>query len=121
SGMFRPIQYAAITALELPDSWLQERNAIYRCRRDALVDGCNAMGLRTRRTQAGLYIWAAVPTGFTSRAFATWLFDTTGVFVTPGSNFGPEGEGYIRIAMTESQERIETALRRMREALQVRT
>lgn len=120
SGMFRPIQYAAITALALPDSWLQERNAIYRLRRDALVDGCNAMGMSTKRTQAGLYIWAAVPTGFTSRTFAQWLFDTTGVFVTPGSNFGEEGEGYIRIAMTEPQERIETALKRMREALQVR-
>jgi LL-diaminopimelate aminotransferase len=121
SGMFRPIQYAAITALELPDSWLQERNVIYRRRRDALVDGCNAMGLSTRRTQAGLYVWAAVPTGMTSRDFANWLFDATGVFVTPGSNFGPEGEGYMRIAMTEPQERIETALIRMHEALQTHT
>ncbi len=120
SGMFRPIQYAAITALELPESWLQERNVIYRRRRDVLVDGCNAMGMRTRRTQAGLYVWAAVPTGFTSREFASWLFDTTGVFVTPGNNFGDAGEGYVRISMTEPQERIETAITRMREALQVR-
>lgn len=120
SGMFRPIQYAAIAALELPDSWIQERNAIYRRRRDLLVEGCNAIGMRARRTQAGLYIWAAVPEGFTSRDFAAWLFDQTGVFLTPGSNFGQAGEGYVRISMTEPQERIEAALARMREALQAR-
>lgn len=120
SGMFRPVQYAAITALELPESWLRERNAIYRARRDALVDGCNAMGMSARRTQAGLYVWAAVPTGFTSREFATWLFDQTGVFLTPGSNFGEAGEGYVRLSMTEPQERLEAALIRMREALHVR-
>ena len=120
SGMFRPIQYAAITALELPESWLRERNAIYRRRRDLLVDSCNAIGMHTRRTQAGLYLWAAIPTGFTSREFASWLFDQTGVFLTPGNNFGEAGEGYVRISMTEPQERLETALTRMREALQVR-
>jgi LL-diaminopimelate aminotransferase len=120
SGMFRPIQYAAIAALELPDSWIQERNAIYRRRRDLLVEGCNAIGMRARRTQAGLYIWAAIPEGFTSRDFGAWLFDQTGVFLTPGSNFGQAGEGYMRISMTEPQERIEIALTRMREALQAR-
>jgi LL-diaminopimelate aminotransferase len=120
SGMFRPIQYAAIAALELPESWIQERNAIYRRRRDLLVDGCNAMGMHARRTEAGLYVWAAVPAGFTSREFANWLFDETGVFLTPGSNFGDAGEGYVRISMTETQERIETALKRMHEALRVR-
>jgi LL-diaminopimelate aminotransferase len=120
SGMFRPVQYAAIAALELPESWLQERNAIYRPRRDLLVDGCNELGLRTRRTQAGLYVWAAVPDGFTSRDFANWLFDETGVLVTPGVNFGPAGEGYLRISMTEPLERLETAITRMREALNAR-
>jgi len=117
SGMFRPIQYAAIAALELPETWLRERNAIYRRRRDLLVDGCNALGLRTRRTQAGLYVWATVPAGVTSRAFAGWLFDKTGVFVTPGTNFGQAGEGYLRISMTEPQERLETAIARIGEAL----
>jgi LL-diaminopimelate aminotransferase len=120
SGMFRPVQYAAIAALQLPESWLLERNAVYRRRRDLLVDGLNELGLRTRRTEAGLYVWAAVPTGSTSRAFANWLFDQTGVFVTPGSNFGEAGEGYLRIAMTEPLERLETAVARIREALRTR-
>lgn len=120
SGMFRPVQYAAIAALGLPESWLQERNAIYRQRRDLLVDGCNEIGMSTRRTQAGLYVWSAVPAGFTSRDFANWLFEQTGVFVTPGSNFGQAGEGYLRLSMTEPQERLEMALARVREALRAR-
>ena len=120
SGMFRPVQYAAIEALQLPESWIAQRNAIYRRRRDLLVEGCNALGMRTDNTQAGLYIWAAVPTvpqGYTSRDFANWLFDRTGVYLTPGTNFGDMGEGYVRISMTEPEERIEMAIKRMKEAL----
>jgi LL-diaminopimelate aminotransferase len=118
SGIFRPVQYAAIEALNLPNSWIDERNEIYRRRRDLLLAGCEALGMRARVTKAGLYIWAAVPSGYTSRDFAGWLFDKTGVFITPGSNFGPAGEGYVRISMTAPDERIETALARMRAAIE---
>lgn len=118
SGMFRPIQYAAIEALNLPRSWLDERNAIYRRRRDLLVEGCNALGMRAQKTTAGLYVWAAVPKGYSSRDFTNWLFDTTGVLLTPGTNFGDAGEGYVRISMTAPEERIATALTRMKEAMQ---
>ncbi len=121
SGIFRPIQYAAIEALHLPVSWLQQRNAIYRRRRDLLVDGCNAIGMHTRTSKAGLYIWASIPKSFlytTSRDFCTWLFDKTGVFLTPGTNFGDLGEGYLRISITAPDERIETALERMKSAME---
>jgi LL-diaminopimelate aminotransferase len=114
SGIFRPVQYAAITALSLPPVWLEQRNAIYQRRRDLLVDGCNDIGMHTQRTRAGLYVWARVPAGYTSSQFANWLFDICGVFVTPGTNFGPTGEGYVRISMTVPEERIETALARMK-------
>lgn len=117
SGMFRPVQYAAIEALGLPQSWLRERNAIYRRRRDLLVEGCNAIGMRTQTPHAGLYVWAAVPEDSTSRDFANWLFEKTGVFLTPGTNFGKAGEGYVRISITEPEERIEIAIARMKEAL----
>ena len=117
SGMFRPVQYAAIEALNLPASWLEERNAIYRRRRDLLVEGCNALGMRAQKTTAGLYVWASIPRGFTARDFTNWLFDKTGVFLTPGTNFGNAGEGYVRISMTAPEERIATALERMKEAL----
>jgi LL-diaminopimelate aminotransferase len=118
SGIFRPIQYAAIEALHLPPSWLEQRNAIYQRRRDMLIEECNALGMRTQVSKAGLYIWAGVPRGYTSRDFANWLFDKTGVFVTPGSNFGQAGEGYVRISITAPDERIEMALQRMRAAIQ---
>jgi LL-diaminopimelate aminotransferase len=117
SGMFRPVQYAAIEALQLPVTWIEQRNAIYRRRRDMLVAGCNAVGMRTRTPGAGLYVWAAVPTGYTSRDFANWLFDRTGVFVTPGTNFGAAGEGYVRISLTAPEERIGAALQRMKTTL----
>ena len=117
SGIFRPLQYAAIEALSLPHAWIEERNAIYQRRRDLLVEGCNALGLPTRRTQGGLYIWAGVPEGTTSRGFANTLLEKTGVFVTPGSNFGQAGEGYVRISMTAPQERIALALARIKAAL----
>ncbi|TMC22311.1 MAG: aminotransferase class I/II-fold pyridoxal phosphate-dependent enzyme [Chloroflexi bacterium] len=118
SGMFRPIQYAAIEALQLPVSWIEQRNAIYRRRRDMLVTSCNAMGLQTQKPQAGLYVWSAIPGGFTSSDFTNWLFDKTGVFITPGTNFGNAGEGYVRIAITAPDERIETALKRMKAAIE---
>jgi LL-diaminopimelate aminotransferase len=114
SGIFRPIQYAAIEALHLPVSWLQQRNAIYQRRRDILVAGCNAIGMHARMPKAGFYVWAGVPNGSTARDFANWLFEKTGVFVTPGTNFGKAGEGYVRFSLTAPEERIEVALARMR-------
>src|SRR5712691_13222859 len=117
SGMFRPIQYAEIEALNLPASWLEERNAIYRRGRYLVGEGCNERGKRAHKTTAGLYAWAAVPGGYSARDFANWLFDQSGVFLTPGTNFGDAGEGYMRISMTAPEERIATALKRMKEAL----
>ncbi len=117
SGIFRPVQYAAIEALRLPASWLEQRNLIYKHRRDLLVEGCNALGMHTQTPKAGLYVWAGVPQGITSHDFADWLFDETGVFVTPGTNFGAAGEGYLRISMTAPDERIETALMRIKAAV----
>jgi len=119
SGMFRPIQYAAIEALHLPPSWIQQRNAMYQRRRDLLAQGCNAMGMSTHSPKAGLYVWAHVPQGFTAREFASRLFDKTGVFVTPGSNFGAAGEGYIRISITTPEARIVTALERMKAIIEI--
>ncbi len=120
SGIFRPIQYAAIEALQLPPTWIEQRNAIYRHRRDLVVEGCNAIGMHAQSPLAGLYVWAAIPSGFTSREFASWLFDETGVFLTPGTSFGEAGEGYVRISLTAPDERIATALERMKKAIATR-
>ncbi|GHO45384.1 LL-diaminopimelate aminotransferase [Ktedonospora formicarum] len=116
SGIFRPVQYAAIEALNLPESWIQERNAIYQHRRDLMLEGCRALGMRVQPSKAGLYIWAGVPEGYTSRQFADYLFDKMGIFLTPGTNFGPAGEGYVRISLTTPESRIQIALDRMKRA-----
>lgn len=118
TGIFRPIQYAGIEALQLPDSWIQERNAIYQRRRDILVEGCNALGMSTSRPKAGLYVWAQVPTGWKSRDFTNWLFEKTGVFIAPGTNFGNAGEGYVRITLTASDARLAEAIKRMHSVLE---
>jgi LL-diaminopimelate aminotransferase len=118
SGIFRPIQYAAIEALNLPVSWIEQRNEVYKRRRDILIEGCNAVGMHARAPKAGLYVWAHVPERFTSKEFANWLFDKAGVHLTAGSSFGQAGEGYVRIAITEPEERIQIAIERIKTALQ---
>jgi LL-diaminopimelate aminotransferase len=113
TGIFRPIQYAAIEALALPPEWIAQRNLIYQRRRDLLVAACQRLGLRVETPKASLYLWPAIPPGQTSRAFAFSLLDRIGVFVTPGTNFGPGGEGYLRLSLTVPDERLEEAIARL--------
>jgi len=115
SGIFRPIQDAAIAALSGDYSWLAERNAVYQERRDMIYDTLVDMGLEVRKPQASLYLWPKVPPGYTSEEFAGRLLEEKGVSITPGSAFGSHGEGYLRISVGMSTERIREALRRMRE------
>ncbi|GAC1450990.1 MAG: LL-diaminopimelate aminotransferase [Ktedonobacterales bacterium] len=120
TGIFRPIQYAAIAALALPPEWLTERNAIYQRRRDRLVASCRRMGLDTAVPSAGLYLWPHIPAGQTSAQFALDLLDRTGVAVTPGTNFGTHGEGYLRIALTTPDARLDEAVARLEAAVATR-
>lgn len=117
SGIFRPVQLAAIRALALPDQWLDERNAIYQRRRDTMLEACRALSMEVATPQAGLYLWLRVPAGFTSARFALELLEHSGVAVTPGTNFGAGGEGYVRIALTVADAQIDEAATRLRQAL----
>ena len=100
SGIPQAIQYAAIEALTGPQDCIQEHNAIYQRRRDLVVDMLNNIGLKARTPKAGLYIWAKVPEGYTSVEFANDLLDQVGVVVTPGTGYGKNGEGYVRVSLT---------------------
>jgi LL-diaminopimelate aminotransferase len=113
TGIFRPIQLASIAALGLPPSWLDERNAIYQRRRDRLVAACRGLGLETAIPEAGLYLWPRVPAEQSSGQFALDLLDQAAVAVTPGTNFGAAGEGYVRISLTVSDARLDEAIARM--------
>ena len=100
SGIPQAIQYAAIEALTGPQDCIQEHNAIYQRRRDLIIDMLNSIGLTAKAPKAGLYIWAKIPEGYTSMEFANDILDQVGVVVTPGTGYGQNGEGYVRVSLT---------------------
>ena len=113
SGIPQAIQYAAIEALTGPQACIQEHNAIYQRRRDLLVDILNSIGVKAKPPKAGLYVWAKVPSGFTSVEFATDLLEKVGVVVTPGTGYGKNGEGYVRLSLTISDAGLVKGLSRL--------
>jgi LL-diaminopimelate aminotransferase len=113
SGHFPAIHQAAIAAMTGDQEWLWERNEIYRQRRDILLDGLRSVGLNPATPKASLYVWSPVPAGKTSVEFTTELLENAGVSFTPGSVFGPSGEGYMRIAVSSPTSEIEEAVRRV--------
>ncbi|MFI5273006.1 MAG: LL-diaminopimelate aminotransferase [Ktedonobacterales bacterium] len=117
TGIFRPIQLAAVRALDLPAAWLAERNAIYQRRRDVLAAACRRLGMAVETPRAGLYLWPRIPAGRTSEEFALDLLGRTGVAVTPGTNFGPAGEGYVRMSLTVPDTRLDEAVARIEAAV----
>jgi LL-diaminopimelate aminotransferase len=113
SGIPQAIQRMAITALEGPQDCVPEHNAIYQRRRDRLVDALRIAGLRVNPPKASLYVWARIPDGFTSADFAARLIDDIGVVVTPGTGYGKQGEGFIRLSLTTPDDRVEEGARRL--------
>jgi LL-diaminopimelate aminotransferase len=114
SGIPQAIQRMAIAALAGPQECIAEHNAVYQQRRDKVVEVLRSMGLRVRTPKASLYIWARVPEGFTSASFAERLLDDLAVVVTPGSGYGQQGEGYVRLSLTVPDECLEEGLRRLK-------
>jgi len=114
SGIFAPIQEAAAAALCADQSWLQERNAIYQARRDAVLAFLPTIGMHAATPKATLYVWAQVPAGETSAGFAKRVVERTGVWFTPGTAFGAHGEGYVRISLSTPAERLQEASERLR-------
>lgn len=124
SGLFRPLQEAAIRALSADPAWLTARNEVYRERLEIVLEGLNAVGIEASRPCAALYAWARipepvegrVPSGWaSSEKFALALLERTGVTVAPGSFFGPAGEGYVRISVSAPTPRVQEAMERLRQ------
>jgi LL-diaminopimelate aminotransferase len=115
SGVFQAIQHAAIAAFTGPQDCIEEHNAIYKRRRDRVIRTLNKIGLAAKPPTASLYIWASIPKGYTSADFAAKLIDDIGVVVTPGTGYGPSGEGYIRISLTTPDDRLQEGLARLEE------
>ncbi len=115
SGIFRPVQDAAVAALTGDQSWLAERNAIYQERRDIVLEGFAQVGIEAHKPLATLYVWPQVPAGYTSSEFCDKLLLEAGVSVTPGNAFGARGEGFFRVSLGQKTDRIKEAMVRLRE------
>jgi LL-diaminopimelate aminotransferase len=112
SGVFNPIQYAGIAALNAPDSLTDGIRKIYQERRDVFAAGLKKLGWQFQVPQASFYFWVKVPQGYTSAAWCGKLLDEAGVVATPGNGMGREGEGYFRMTLTVEKPSLEEALNR---------
>jgi LL-diaminopimelate aminotransferase len=117
SGLFEAVQLAGAAALAGPRGPIEEMNAIYARRRDLVVDALREIGVRVDPPKGTIYVWAPVPDGHTSESFAELVLSEAAVVVSPGSMYGPNGEGFFRISLTTPDERIAEAVERMREHL----
>jgi LL-diaminopimelate aminotransferase len=113
SGHFGPILEAASHAMGLESSWIQERNAVYRERRDIIVTSLRSLGVDVDSPQASLYIWCPIPEGWTSEKFAMAMLQEANVSIAPGTVFGSNGEGFVRISITQPKEKIEEAMQKL--------
>jgi LL-diaminopimelate aminotransferase len=117
SGLFEAIQLAGVAALEGPRKPIEEMNAIYARRRDLVVEALREIGVAVSPPKGTIYVWAPVPNGHTSTSFAELVLERAAVVVSPGSMYGPSGEGFFRISLTTPDARIAEAVERIREQL----
>jgi len=116
-GMFQAIQIAAIVALRHTEAAVEDQSRIYQSRRNVLVDGLRRIGWEITSPRAGMFVWAKVPQPWAGRmdtiAFAMKLLEEADVAASPGSGFGPAGEGFLRLALVENENRLRQAVRQI--------
>jgi LL-diaminopimelate aminotransferase len=115
SGMFEAVQLAAAAALDAgPPEVMTE---IYQRRRDLVVDALREIGVDVETPKGTIYVWAPVPEGHTSASYCELVLEESGVVLSPGSAYGPNGEGFFRISLTIADERLTEAMERLRSSL----
>jgi LL-diaminopimelate aminotransferase len=117
SGMFEAVQLAGVAALENGDAIGREMSAVYQRRRDLVVDALRAIGVDITPPKGTIYVWAPVPEGHTSASYCELVLEESGVVVSPGGAYGPNGEGFFRISLTVPDERLAEAMERLRSSL----
>jgi LL-diaminopimelate aminotransferase len=117
SGLFEAVQLAGAAALAGPRGPIERMNETYVRRRDLVVRALRDIGVRVEAPRGTIYVWAPVPEGHTSSSFAELVLEEAAVVVSPGSMYGPSGEGFFRISLTTPDDRISEAVERMREHL----
>ena len=115
SGVFQPVQEAAILALEHAEEFLGPIREVYQERRDAVVDGLHRAGFELPAPKATFYVWLPVPGGWTSTDFTARLLDEAGIVTTPGNGFGEPGEGFIRMTLCSPADRLREAVERLQQ------
>jgi LL-diaminopimelate aminotransferase len=121
SAHFEPILKAGEAALTGDQSWTDERNLVYKARRDIIVSALRQAGFTVNPPPAAIYVWGRLPAGYTdSTDFCARLLEETGVSTTPGVVYGKSGEGYLRISLGTPTNRIEEAMRRMVEWVKIK-
>jgi aspartate/methionine/tyrosine aminotransferase len=121
-GIFRAVQHAGIKALTGPQDCVKKYVEIYKKRRDLFVEGLNEIGWHVKKPKATFYVWAHIPlkySALTSMEFATLLMEEAGVVVAPGTGFGEYGEGYVRFALVNKEDRLKEALKRIKKVLEM--
>lgn len=117
SGVFNAIQYAAGTALDNYERLVNKNLEVYKKRREIVYKTFDRIGIRYYRSNATIYIWANVPGSYNSRSFSELLLNEANVVVTPGSAFGGNGEGFIRLSITLPDDRLEEAMERIQKVI----
>jgi LL-diaminopimelate aminotransferase len=117
SGLFEAVQLAGAAALSGPRKAVEEMNEIYTRRRDLVVETLREIGVEVQPPKGTIYVWAPVPEGHTSVSFAELVLEEAAVVVSPGSMYGPSGEGFFRISLTTPDERLTEGLERIRQHL----
>ncbi|MEI6845897.1 MAG: aminotransferase class I/II-fold pyridoxal phosphate-dependent enzyme, partial [Candidatus Firestonebacteria bacterium] len=124
SGQFHAIQRAGIKALNLPEQWTNDLRKIYEARRNVLVPGLKSLGWSVNNPKATFYVWIRVPEKFAaanknaksiSGELVKFILQNCGIVSTPGAGFGKYGEGYIRMTICTTEERLKEAVKRLKE------
>jgi LL-diaminopimelate aminotransferase len=115
SGVFEAVQLAAARALD--DGPPAEMPALYQRRRDLVCDALREIGVEVTPPKGTIYVWAPVPDGHTSASYCELVLEESGVVVSPGGAYGPNGEGFFRISLTIADERLAEAVERLRGSL----
>jgi LL-diaminopimelate aminotransferase len=117
SGLYEAVQLAGAAALRGPRKEVEEMCRIYQRRRDRVVDALRDIGVEIESPKGTIYIWAPVPKGHSSASFAELVLEEAAVVVSPGSMYGPSGEGFFRISLTTPDELLSEAVQRLRSHL----
>ena len=114
SGLFEAVQLAGAAALRGPRKEVEEMCRIYQRRRDLVIDALGDIGVEVEPPKGTIYVWAPVPDGHTSTSFAEMVLEEAAVVISPGSMYGPSGEGFFRISLTTPDPLITEAVERLR-------